>query len=192
MSGLLTRIMDYRDDRLRHKRIAHHALVQREKSQVLEVLTHSSHADVSTSKARAFMSSSSRRRRVLPTNATLSPSSYRRQVSVIQAPEVPESSVVPKALVPPPTDETSDLVPPPIDEVIKPMPPLIDEIVEDDDPPQALGGGPVELSLLPLYPDHTSRHIWDGEVILVGFVLFKLHLLLYSKFLTLIYFYTKP
>ena len=78
------------------------------------------------------------------------------------------------------------------------MPPLTDEVIEpgssqateDDEsvPSHAFGGGHVDLSLLLLYLNHIVRHIWDGEVKLVGFILFKLHLLLYYKFLTMIYF----
>lgn len=71
---------------------------------------------------------------------------------------------------------------------------LVDEVAEDDElvSPQTFGGGPVELSLMPLYPDHIDRHIWDGEVKLVGLILFKLRLLVYYKFLTLIYFSAGP
>lgn len=54
------------------------------------------------------------------------------------------------------------------------MPPPDGETVEDDeeDPSHAFGGGHVELSLLPLYPNHTARHIWDREVKLVGLIFF--------------------
>lgn len=38
-------------------------------------------------------------------------------------------------------------------------------------PPQEFGGGHIELQLLPLYLDHTARHIWDEEVKLVWFIL---------------------
>ncbi|CAL5205972.1 unnamed protein product [Lathyrus oleraceus] len=39
------------------------------------------------------------------------------------------------------------------------------QTVEADEPlsPQAFGRGHVELSLMPLYLDHTVKHIWDGE-----------------------------
>ena len=50
------------------------------------------------------------------------------------------------------------------------MPPPDSEAVEDAET-EAFGGGPVELSVLPIYPDHTARHIRDGEVSLVGFIL---------------------
>lgn len=92
-----------RDDRLRHVRIAQHA-VRWENSQVLEAPVHSSHAEASTFEVHASPSSSSHRRWVSPTDTSLFSSSHRRQVSHIQVPEVSESLVVPKALVPPPTD----------------------------------------------------------------------------------------
>ena len=38
--------------------------------------------------------------------------------------------------------------------------------------PNAFGGGLVDLSLLPLYPDHTVRHIWHEEVSLVEFFIY--------------------
>lgn len=64
--------------------------------------------------------------------------------------------------VPPPTTDATDLVPPPEGEV------AADVEVE------AFGGGPVDLSLLPLYPDHTDIHIWDEGVALVRFIIFYL------------------
>lgn len=69
--------------------------------------------------------------------------------------------------------------------------PVSSQVAKTDEPfpPQVFGGGPIEFSHLPLYPDHTAIHIWDGEVKLVGYILFKLRLLSYYKFLTLIYFY---
>lgn len=74
--------------------------------------------------------------------------------------------------MPPPTDDAPDpvlpLVPPPTDDVADPVPPLKGEVVVDVEP-EAFGGGPIDLSLLPLYPNHTARHIWDEEVTLVGF-----------------------
>ncbi|XP_050890136.1 uncharacterized protein LOC127095499 [Lathyrus oleraceus] len=135
--------MTSRDDRLRYRRIAQHALVWMEKSQVLEAHVHSSHVDASTSGAHASPSSSSRRRRVSPTDASHPPSSHRRQVSLIQAPEVPESPVVPvRSQVPeaPHDDETSNSVSPPTNEVVQPVPPPTDEVAEDDEsePPQDL------------------------------------------------------
>lgn len=58
--------MDDRHDRLRHRRVAQHASVRREKSQVSEVIVSSSHAEASTYGAHvfpyAYPSSSSRRR----------------------------------------------------------------------------------------------------------------------------------
>lgn len=30
--------------------------------------------------------------------------------------------------------------------------------------PEGFGGGTFNLSLMPLYPDHAARHVWDGEV----------------------------
>lgn len=155
--------------------------------------------EASISTAYDYTYSSSRRRRVSSTDTSQPPSSHRRQVSPIQAPEVPKSSV------PHPTDVASELVPPPNDDASEPMPPLVDEVVEpfpspngeagevaednELEPPQEFGRGHVELSMLSLYPDHNVRHIWDGEVTLVGFILFNLCLLLYYKFMTLIYFY---
>lgn len=29
---------------------------------------------------------------------------------------------------------------------------------------EGFGGGPSDLPLLPLYPDHVVRHVWDREV----------------------------
>lgn len=62
-------------------------------------------------------------------------------------------------------------MPPLADKAVEPVPP---PTVEDDElvSPQAFGGGPLGLSMLPLYPYHTVRHIWGGEVKLVGFILF--------------------
>ncbi|CAL5211684.1 unnamed protein product [Lathyrus oleraceus] len=154
-------------DRLRHRRIAQHASVRREKSQVSETHIHSSHVEVSTSMAHASpsSSSSSRKRYVSPTDASLSSYSCRRQVSPIQALETPQSPVVPEAPVPPPINDASKSVPPPAAEADELVPPLNDEVVMYDEinPHQEFGGGPVELSMLPLYPDHVVRHILNGE-----------------------------
>lgn len=141
-----------RDDGLRHERIAQNASVRREKSQDSEAPVHSSHVKASTYGIHTSPSSSSRRRRVSPTDTSLPPSSHRRQVSPIQAPKVPESSVVPETPMPPPTDDASEAVPPltddaskpvlpSVDETVKPMPPLDGEAAEDDKskPPQAFG-----------------------------------------------------
>ena len=86
-----------RDDKLRHWRIRQHASVRREKSQVSEAPVHSSqvHPKESTFGAHASPSSSSRRRRVSPTDASLPSSSRRRQVSIIHAPKVPKPPVPP-------------------------------------------------------------------------------------------------
>lgn len=131
----------------------------REKSQqVSDAPGSSDHAEPSTSRACAspYVSpSSSRMRRVSPTDTSVPLSSRRRQVSPIQVPEVPESPVVPEAPLPPPTADAAEPVPPPKDEVV-------------DVEPEAFGGVLIDLSLLPLYPDHIVRHIWDGEVVLVA------------------------
>lgn len=131
---------------------------------------------------------------VTPTDTSLSPSSRRRQVSPIQALKVPKSPVVPEAPLIPPTNEPSEPVPPSIDDASKPVSSLDGEADEDDEPEptQEFGRDLVELSLLPLYADHTARDIWDGEVTLVRLILFNLRLLLYYKFLTLIYFSARP
>lgn len=86
------------------------------------------------------------------------------------------------------------LVPPPTDDAFEPVSPLDGETVADDEPevPQNFREGPVKLLLLPLYSDHTARHIWGEEVTLVRFIIFNLHLLLYFKFLTLFYFSIGP
>ncbi|XP_050919958.1 protein MAIN-LIKE 1-like [Lathyrus oleraceus] len=63
--------------------------------------------------------------------------------------------------VPPLTDDVIVLVPPVTDDV-DPVRPLEGEAVADAEP-WAFGGGPFDLSLLPLYLDHTARHIWDNE-----------------------------
>ncbi|CAL5184847.1 unnamed protein product [Lathyrus oleraceus] len=156
-----------RDDIPKHRRIAQHALVRRQKSKVYDTPVHSSpvHIKASTSEARASPSSSSHKRRVSPTDTSLPPSSRRQKVSPIQVPEVHESSKVleapmtpqapkgPRANepVPPQADEDAELGPSQAVEVDKPVPSL------------TFGGVSVELSLFPLYRDHTSRHIWDGE-----------------------------
>ena len=87
----------------------------------------------------------------------------RHQVSPIHALEVPESLVVPNAPLSPP-----------IDDVVQPVPPLEDEVVTTVEL-EEFGGGHVKFSLLSLYPNHTTRHIWDREVKLLGFIMFKLH-----------------
>lgn len=45
-------------------------------------------------------------------------------------------------------------------DVAEPMPPSKGKTITDVEP-EAFGGGPVDLSLLPLYPNHIARHIWD-------------------------------
>lgn len=77
-----------RHDRLMHKRVARHASVQRENSQQApEAPGPSSHAESSTSEARASPHatpfSSFRMRRDLPSDASLPPSSHRRQISLV-------------------------------------------------------------------------------------------------------------
>lgn len=72
--------------------------------------------------------------------------------------------MVPEAPLPPPTAYATE-----------PVPPLKGGAAIDVES-ETFGGGHVDLSLLPLYLDHTSRHIRDGEVILVGFILFNLRL----------------
>ncbi|XP_050915752.1 protein MAIN-LIKE 1-like [Lathyrus oleraceus] len=98
----------------------------------------------------ATSSSSPHRRHDSPSDASLPSSSRGCQVSP----------------VPPPTNDVVILVSPPvpphIDDVVDPMPPPEGEAVTDVEP-ESFEGGPVDLSLLPLYPDHTTRHIWDGE-----------------------------
>lgn len=108
-----------------------------------------------------------------PSDASLPSSSRRRYVSPTQVVEVPESPDVPKSLE-------------------APVPPQAPEGTRAVEATQIFGGGPLELSLPPLYLDHTSRHIWDGEVILVGFVLFKICIYSYYKFLVMIYFSAVP
>lgn len=76
-----------RHDMPRHRSIAHHASLRRKKSRISEALAHSVHAESSTSGARTSTS----RRRVSPTSASLFPSSRRHQVSLIQTPMVPKS-----------------------------------------------------------------------------------------------------
>lgn len=81
-------------------------------------------------------------RRVSPTRASLSPPSRMRRVSPIQAYEVPESPVVPEASLPPFTANDAELVPPSKGETATNV------------EPEAFGGGPIDLPLLPLYLDH--------------------------------------
>ncbi|CAL5208908.1 unnamed protein product [Lathyrus oleraceus] len=126
-------------DRLRHGRVAQHASMRRENSQQIpEALGPSGQAESSTYGARvsphATSSSFSRRRRDSPSNATFPSSSRRRQV-------LP---------VPTPTIDVVDPVSPPESEVV----------VHAES--EAFGRGPNDLSLLPLYPDHTAQHICDG------------------------------
>ncbi|KAI5404597.1 hypothetical protein KIW84_051670 [Lathyrus oleraceus] len=64
--------------------------------------------------------------------------------------------------MPPPTDAAADPVPPPTDVATDPVPPPEGEAVADAEL-EAFGGGPIDLSLLPLYPIHTTKHIWDKE-----------------------------
>ena len=51
------------------------------------------------------------------------------------------------------------------------MPPREGEAVADVEL-EAFRGGQVDLSLLPLYLDHTVRHIWHIKVALVGFFIY--------------------
>lgn len=89
--------------------------------------------------------------------------------------EATESPLVPEA---PPTAyiiDPSELVSPSTVYVVEHVPHPIGE--DDEDAKlEEFGGDPIELSLLPLYPDHTSKHIWDKEVELNGFILFSLRL----------------
>lgn len=149
-----------RHDRLRHSRVAQHASIWRERSQqISDAPTTFGQAEPSTSGARASPQvtppSSSRKRRDSPSNVSLPPSSRRHQDSPVQP--LTDDVVVP---APPPIDDVADLVPPPKGE---------DDV---DVEPEAFGGGPFDLSLLPMYLDHTARHIWDREVSLVGFFSF--------------------
>lgn len=66
-------------------------------------------------------------------------------------------------------------MPPHTADVVESVPPPKDEAVADAKP-EAFGEGPVDLSLLPLYPDHNVKHICDREVTLVVFILFNLRL----------------
>ncbi|CAL5213986.1 unnamed protein product [Lathyrus oleraceus] len=97
-----------RHDNQRHKRIVQHTSVRREKSQVSEAPVHYGQTETSTSKAHTSPFSSSRRRQVSPTNASLLSSFRSRKVSSIQAPEVPESSEVVEAPMPLPDGETAE------------------------------------------------------------------------------------
>lgn len=89
--------------------------------------------------------------------------------------------------MPPPMDDASELVPSMAADVAKLVLPMNGEVAADDepDPPQAFEGSLIELSVLPLYPNDTARHIWDGEVILFEFILCNLRSFIYYKFLTL-------
>lgn len=100
-------------------------------------------------------SSSSRRRRDSPSNASFPSPSCGSQVLPVS----------------PPTDDDVDHIPPHIDGVADLVPPPKGEVVVDAKP-EAFGDGPVDLSLLTLYPDHIAMHIWDGEVALVGFFIY--------------------
>lgn len=164
-----------RHGRMRHVRVAQHALLQWEKSRVSRAPIPSGHAEESTNGGHAYPhaspSYSSCRRRVSPTNASLPSSPRRRQVSPIQALEVFDSSVVPEA------PSTANIA-----NAFAPMPPTTIDVAETVPPPngeaaqdveaEAFGRGPVKLSLLPLYSDHNAIHIWDGKVALVGLILY--------------------
>lgn len=58
-----------------------------------------------------------------------------------------------------------------------PVSPSEGELIADAES-EDFGGGLVDLSLLPLYLNHTVRHIWDGEVALVGFFIYFFTLIL--------------
>lgn len=138
-------------------RVAQHTSMRREKSQQApEAPSLSSHVEPSTSGACvspcATSSSSSRRRHDSPSDTSLPQSSHKRQVSHIQELEVVDSPM------PPPTLDASESVPPSIIDPIDPVPPPEGEAVADAKL-EAFGRAPVDLSLLSLYPDHTSRHI---------------------------------
>ncbi|XP_058745624.1 uncharacterized protein LOC131618414 [Vicia villosa] len=128
-------IIDDRQDRLRHDKVAQHASVRRERSQASHASIGSNSfvtsspliAEASTSKASTSRESTYR------AHASLATSSCRRQVLPTNAQETPEAP-----------QEASEASTP---EVL-----------------QGFGGGPSDLSLLPLYPDHTAIHVWDGEV----------------------------
>ncbi|CAL5201869.1 unnamed protein product [Lathyrus oleraceus] len=146
-------------DRLRHRRVAQHTSVQREKSQqVSEAPGPSGHAESYTSEAHASPhatpSSSSHGRRNSPTNASLPPSFCRSQVPPIQASEIPDSPMSP------PTVDNVEFVSPSTADVVNPVSPPKGDVVADIKA-KAFGRGLVDLSLLPLYPNHTGRHIWD-------------------------------
>lgn len=89
---ILTSIIVDRQDKLRHDRIAYHASVLRGKSQPLQepIISSLFDAKMSASRAHASPPSSSYRTHMAPTHASPHPSSRRRQVSHIQAPEAPE------------------------------------------------------------------------------------------------------
>lgn len=132
---------------MRHGKVAQHASVRRKKSQqVQEALGTSGQVESSTSGACASPhvtpSSSSRRRRDSPSDASLHPSSRTRQISSMS----PLTSDVIDS-IPPPTDVAANLVPPPESESFA------------DAESDAFGGSPVYFSLLPRYPDHIVRHI---------------------------------
>lgn len=60
--------------------------------------------------------------------------------------------------MPPSTVDVSEFVSTPTGDVVDLVPPPECEAAADAGP-EAFGGGPVDLSLLPLYLDHTGRHI---------------------------------
>ncbi|KAI5392767.1 hypothetical protein KIW84_060077 [Lathyrus oleraceus] len=57
---------------------------------------------------------------------------------------------------------TVDLLPPLIVAHADPVSHPESETVADAEL-DTFGGVPFDLSLLPLYPDHTAKHIWNGE-----------------------------
>lgn len=115
----------------------------------------------STSRAHAsphaIPSSSSRMRHDSPSNVIHHSSAHMRQVSP----------------VPPFTIDIVDSVPPPTADVVDPVPPPEGQAGADVEL-KAFGEGPIDFSLLSMYPYHISKHIWDREVSLVGFIIFYL------------------
>ncbi|XP_050919381.1 uncharacterized protein LOC127136915 [Lathyrus oleraceus] len=90
---------------------------------------------------------------------------------VLEAPspsgqEEPSTSVARDSPHATPSSSSSFSLPPHVssftDDDVNPVPPPEGE-ADADVEPETFGGGPVDFSLLPMYPYHSDRHIWDKE-----------------------------
>lgn len=123
-----------RHDRLRHERVAQHAIIRWEKSQQVSEASGpygqvKSSACWARASPNATSSFSSRRRQDSPSDASLLPSSCRCQVSPVSPPII--DVVDPLS---PPTSDVVDPLPPPIVVHADPVPPSEGEVVVHAEP----------------------------------------------------------